>query len=220
MPASTATPPTPAPPSPPPAPHKNKRRAPLLPLNLPTILLSTGGLGFLRPAPGTWGSLPPVAMAWALFLIAAGPGTIRTLLLLTLALFSIICIAAGRYAERRFAIKDAPEVVADETAAQALALLPLTWLIPATLPSRATAAPNPLQALSALTTDRLILITTACAAAFILFRIFDIIKLPPARKLEQLPHGWGVLLDDLAAGLYAAATLTLAFIGADALGIL
>jgi len=38
---------------------------------------------------------------------------------------------------------------------------------------------------------------------FILFRGFDIVKPPPVRQLEQLPGGWGIVLDDVAAGLFA-----------------
>ena len=37
---------------------------------------------------------------------------------------------------------------------------------------------------------------------FLLFRFFDIIKPPPIRKLENLPGGWGVMLDDLGAAIY------------------
>jgi phosphatidylglycerophosphatase A len=40
-------------------------------------------------------------------------------------------------------------------------------------------------------------------AGFILFRIFDILKPPPVRQLEALPEGSGIVLDDVAAGLYA-----------------
>jgi phosphatidylglycerophosphatase A len=39
------------------------------------------------------------------------------------------------------------------------------------------------------------------ASAFIIFRLLDVLKPPPLRFLERLPRGWGVLLDDLAAGL-------------------
>lgn len=39
------------------------------------------------------------------------------------------------------------------------------------------------------------------AVAFVLFRLLDIFKPPPLRFLERLPGGWGVMLDDLAAGL-------------------
>ena len=42
---------------------------------------------------------------------------------------------------------------------------------------------------------------------FLFFRAFDILKPPPARWLERLPAGWGILLDDLAAGAWAAAAL-------------
>jgi len=39
--------------------------------------------------------------------------------------------------------------------------------------------------------------------AFLLFRIFDIVKVPPAKKLQELHGGWGVMLDDVTAGIYA-----------------
>jgi len=40
-------------------------------------------------------------------------------------------------------------------------------------------------------------------AGFILFRGFDIVKPPPVRQLENLPEGYGIVLDDVAAGIYA-----------------
>ena len=39
--------------------------------------------------------------------------------------------------------------------------------------------------------------------AFILFRIFDIVKPQPARYMEKFQHGWGIMLDDVVAGMYA-----------------
>jgi phosphatidylglycerophosphatase A len=39
--------------------------------------------------------------------------------------------------------------------------------------------------------------------ALVLFRLFDMTKPPPARQLEDLPGGWGIVFDDVAAGLYA-----------------
>ncbi len=48
------------------------------------------------------------------------------------------------------------------------------------------------------------------AAAFFLFRLFDVAKPFPCRRLESLPGGWGIVLDDLMAGLYASAILYLA----------
>jgi phosphatidylglycerophosphatase A len=46
-------------------------------------------------------------------------------------------------------------------------------------------------------------------AGFILFRGFDIVKPPPVRQLEQLPAGWGIVLDDVAAGIYALLVMQL-----------
>jgi phosphatidylglycerophosphatase A len=44
-------------------------------------------------------------------------------------------------------------------------------------------------------------------AAFGLFRLFDILKPPPVRQMEALPGGWGINLDDVMAGIYAALVL-------------
>ena len=44
---------------------------------------------------------------------------------------------------------------------------------------------------------------------FILFRVFDIFKPPPVRQLERLPEGSGIMLDDVAAGIYAFAVMQL-----------
>ena len=46
-------------------------------------------------------------------------------------------------------------------------------------------------------------------AGFILFRVFDILKPPPVRQLERLPEGTGIMLDDVAAGVYALAVMQL-----------
>lgn len=43
----------------------------------------------------------------------------------------------------------------------------------------------------------------AILIAFLAFRGFDIVKLPPARQLENIPNGWGIMLDDVVAGIYA-----------------
>ena len=49
---------------------------------------------------------------------------------------------------------------------------------------------------------------STAAAAFVLFRLFDIIKPPPASTIDRgMKNGIGVVLDDVAAGLYAAAVL-------------
>lgn len=40
--------------------------------------------------------------------------------------------------------------------------------------------------------------------AFVLFRIFDVIKPPPLRQMERLPGAWGIMLDDLGSAIYTA----------------
>jgi phosphatidylglycerophosphatase A len=45
------------------------------------------------------------------------------------------------------------------------------------------------------------------ATSFVLFRLFDIIKPPPARNVEVLSNGWGIMLDDLLAAVYANISL-------------
>ena len=49
-------------------------------------------------------------------------------------------------------------------------------------------------------------------AGFFLFRAFDIVKPPPARRLERLPGGWGIVLDDVAAGVYCQLVMWAAII--------
>jgi phosphatidylglycerophosphatase A len=46
-------------------------------------------------------------------------------------------------------------------------------------------------------------------AGFLLFRLFDIVKPPPARQLERLPGGFGIMMDDVMAGIYGNITLRL-----------
>ena len=45
------------------------------------------------------------------------------------------------------------------------------------------------------------------AGGFVLFRLFDVLKPWPIRKLEQLPGGWGIMADDVAAGAASALVL-------------
>jgi phosphatidylglycerophosphatase A len=154
-----------------------------------TLLISCGGLGFLRPAPGTWGSIPPAAVAWLLLVFGVSGPALNATLLAILAISCVICITLGEWAEQRFGRKDASQIVIDETAGQCIPLLFWPTLFLSTSLSQM---------------DRMIHVTIAVSAAFVLFRIFDIIKPWPAHGLQKLPHGWGVLVDDLFAGLYAA----------------
>jgi phosphatidylglycerophosphatase A len=59
--------------------------------------------------------------------------------------------------------------------------------------------------LPAVSADKTLIITAVFG--FLLFRLFDILKPWPIRKLEKLPKGWGILADDLMAGLFASIVL-------------
>lgn len=167
-------------------------------------LITTFGLGYMRPAPGTWGSLPPCAVA-ALFPILQGTnligpvgGLLWYVLLAFCALyFSWVCVKFGDGAETEFGRKDPSQVVADETAGMAVTLLflPHAWLI---LPGATVQQSN---------TRTMLATLVAIAVAFVLFRIFDILKLPPAHGLQRLKGGWGILVDDLIAGVQAGVVL-------------
>ena len=147
-------------------------------------LLVTGlGTGYLPVAPGTWGSAAVCAVflltAWASGGKAGWVGWTDAAMVFIFAFACIACVAFGRFAETHFARKDPPQCTIDEWAGQALTLL----LVPVGLAWR----------------DWL----TVAAVGFVCFRLFDIIKPPPARRLEKLPGGWGILMDDVFAGIYA-----------------
>ena len=147
---------------------------------LAKLIVSGLGTGYLPIAPGSWGSL---AVTGLFVLIAWGSGgraicVTGSMVALALAA-SVGCVACGRWAEEYYGRKDPGHVTADEWAGQALTfvLLPLTVGL-----------------------ENLWLVA---AVGFVAFRIFDIVKPPPVRAMEKLPFGWGVLLDDLVAGVYA-----------------
>ena len=144
------------------------------------LAVTAGGLGLLRPAPGTWGSLPPVVVALGLVASGAPTWQIETALVLLCVLGSVACLRFGDHAEELFGKKDPGSVVADEVAGQAIALLGLPWR-----------------------TDDLGRSALVGAIAFLAFRLFDIVKPPPARGLQRLQGGLGILVDDLIAGGYA-----------------
>lgn len=48
------------------------------------------------------------------------------------------------------------------------------------------------------------------ALGFVIFRAFDIFKVPPAKTLERIPNGWGIMLDDLLCGFYTNVLLQIA----------
>ncbi len=146
---------------------------------LKTLAMTGLGTGYLPIAPGTWGSAVVVALYLLLGQIDCECSyAVDAGMVLVVVVSSIICVALGPFAERHFGKKDPGQVTIDEWAGQAVALIAL----PAVGVGGAL---------------------TAAGVAFVAFRVFDIIKPPPARQLERLPAGWGMLCDDLAAGVYA-----------------
>lgn len=92
----------------------------------------------------------------------------------------VVGALAASEAERRLGTTDPGPVVIDEVMGQCVTLI---------------AAP---------------LTWNTAVLGFLLFRVFDIVKPPPARQLERAHGGWGIMLDDLAAGAYAAIVLRVA----------
>ncbi len=148
------------------------------------MLTSCFGLGWLPLCPGTWGSLPPAIIFAAMchFGVSAVPIAI-TMAVLVLA-GSVICVIFAPAIIAATRKPDPRQVVADELAGQALTFLAITFFITADISTRQ------------------IFITTVLG--FLFFRLFDIFKPWPIRKLEKLPKGWGVLADDLLAAVFAA----------------
>jgi phosphatidylglycerophosphatase A len=187
------------------------------------------GIGYLKPAPGTWGSLVGLLIAvvshpftWFIFvgygldkgLHEDAPllsGTLGALILLVPSVAVWLLLAyfgvqsSGEVAQ--FArIKDPQYVVIDEISGVHLALMlglaPLTT--PATFLHSSDAAAFAIYSGMSLLNWRYLL------AGFVLFRVFDIAKPFPCRRLEKSPGGWGIMADDWMAGIYAAICLRLA----------
>ncbi|WP_259779790.1 phosphatidylglycerophosphatase A family protein [Aestuariispira ectoiniformans] len=136
----------------------------------PAKFLSTWfGVGLLRPAPGTWGTLAALPFAW---------GIAHYLMPSALFLAAILAYAIGIWSSQVYSnltrSHDASEVVIDEVAG--------VWLTLAFAP----------------------VTVTGYAAAFLLFRLFDIAKPWPIGWADKkLPGGFGIMTDDMIAGLFA-----------------
>lgn len=163
-------------------------------------IVSVGGLGLMRPAPGTWGSVPPCALAFIAVVLGLDSTAINLMLIAVLVLSSVACIALGPWAERQFQGKDPGVVVADETAGMALTLL----FVPL-----ARQAAEGAEVAQSTTAAEIGFAFIVISAAFVLFRILDIVKVQPANLIQQFPSGWGILLDDLVVAIYGNLILQL-----------
>jgi len=164
------------------------------------LTIATCGVGYLPLAPGTWGSLVGIgvyvvvrgALMKVFFDVGArhnfnllhiSYGVIASELVVILAI-ALVGIWAATRTEKLSGRKDPGKVVIDEVAGQFIALMPVPFVL-------GTA-------------------WWTAILAFILFRFFDIVKPYPARRLESLESGLGIMADDIVAGVYAAMVVALA----------
>ena len=138
------------------------------------------GAGLGKPGPGTWGSVA-ATLLWAIAALGlhVSASMLLGLLCVGIALSIGLGVPAATIAARESGKKDPGFVVIDEVAGQWITLL----FSPADWRHG--------------------------LIALILFRLFDITKPFPVRRLESLPEGWGIVFDDVAAGLYALGVATL-----------
>lgn len=140
---------------------------------LKPILGSFFYAGFLPNAPGTWGSFFALFPIYFIGIYTPWYGIV---------LFTILCsyltVWVSEECERVWGGDPSP-LVMDELAGQGMAFIAISFT-------------------GELTSDLLLLFT-----GFIFFRFFDIQKPLGVNKLQQLPGGWGILVDDLLAGFYA-----------------
>jgi phosphatidylglycerophosphatase A len=139
------------------------------------------GCGYSPFAPGTVGSLAAILIAWPLARVGFGPWhfLVLTLVLLYPAIYAAGVVAAESDADKS-GKHDPQVIVVDEVLGQ--------WITLA----------------GAVRFDWFTL-----ALAFGLFRLFDIWKPFPIRRIEAIPGGAGIILDDILAGVYAALVLFL-----------
>ncbi|PVA11725.1 phosphatidylglycerophosphatase A [Pelagivirga sediminicola] len=144
------------------------------------LVATVGGIGNLRPAPGTWGSLAALPMA-ALLHLLGGPW------LLVIAIIAVFFegLWATTQVTRWQDDQDPSYVVVDEVVGQWVALLPLSfgaWHVGASI----------------------FALWPGWIAAFALFRLFDIFKPGPVGWADRRHTPLGVMLDDVFAGALAA----------------
>ena len=141
-------------------------------------MVSYGGLGLLPLAPGTWGTLGAAATAFALLSVWPEGASVWLEVCIGFVVLSSIVTVAFTPAVERESGKDPQVVVTDEVAGYFATMALVAQPEPAYL-----------------------------VAGFFVFRLLDIVKPWPANWLERLPGGWGVLLDDVMAGVYGALVL-------------
>jgi phosphatidylglycerophosphatase A len=149
-------------------------------MKLATIIGTVFGVGYIRPAPGTWGSLVALPWAWLLHVLGGFP----LLLLGVIAAFLKGWWATSKMTEGSDD-HDPSEIVIDEVVGQWIALLPLSYA--------AWSNDIPVHVM-----------WPGWTAAFALFRLFDIWKPWIIGWADRRGDALGVMLDDVIAGVFAA----------------
>jgi phosphatidylglycerophosphatase A len=148
-----------------------------------------GGLGDRLPAPGTSvGSLPPTLLWFGLCAVLPTNPLRLALTAIGLVVLAVVGIWSSEIEAERRQETDPRPIVIDEAAGQWLTFLVALPFLPY------------------LTTAEL---AVFAAAGFLLFRLFDVVKVWPIRVFERFPGGIGIVADDLAAGYFAAACVVI-----------
>jgi len=135
-------------------------------------------LGHIPIASGTWGTAGAMALVFLCISVLPASWMFLPTMLGLAALFFLLGLPAASWAEKEYRRKDPSEYVLDEVIGY---LISVAWISPPCW--------------------------EAALIAFFLFRATDIIKVYPGNKLEALPGGYGIILDDVVAWLYALALM-------------
>jgi phosphatidylglycerophosphatase A len=198
---------------------------------LAMAIASAFGVGYIPKAPGTFGSLVgivvaiithPISLLNFLAVVVLRYGGVGIdvpvlngrpapyLLLVPPAIAVLVVAWLGVWSAARVAgyagVKDPQYVVVDEVSGMHLTLL--LGILPVGLPTHLLSGDQ--ASVFALYSAFSLLNWKYLLVGLILFRVFDIWKPWPIRRLEKLPGGWGIMADDWMAGLYAAILLRLA----------
>lgn len=144
------------------------------------MIATVFGVGLMKPAPGTWGSLAALPLAWAIHTLGGFPALAMATL--------VVCVIgwwATAEATKGAADHDPSEIVIDEVAGQWIALWPVSagaWHVGADISA----------------------LWPGWIAAFAFFRLFDIWKPGPVGWADKRHDAAGVMLDDIVAGVLAA----------------
>jgi phosphatidylglycerophosphatase A len=163
---------------------------------LAAAIATLAGVGYMRPAPGTWGSAAALPLAWVLHIMGGFP---------LLALAIVVGFFKGWWATAKMtegrANHDPSEIVVDEVVGQWIALIPLSysaWMMGLDI----------------------LRLWPGWVAAFLLFRLFDIWKPGPVGWADRRGDAFGTMLDDVIAGVLAAlGVLALAWLAHGVMGV-